>query len=243
MRRAAPFRNPFSLPVVLTALLSLTQISHAVKHGDFKTCSQSGFCKRNRAFADQATAAGPAFTSPYELDSSTVKLNDGILTGTIWKTVSEEDGGKVELPVVISFLDDGVARLTVDEARRQKGDIEIRGDSKARKERYNEAEKWALVGGQNVDPSATLETRDGGAKVAYGPSGYEVQIDYKPFKVSFWRDNEPHVVFNDRHLMNIEHWRPKREKKEGEEEGSREDESTWWEETFGGNTDFKPKGE
>lgn len=63
--------------------------------------------------------------------------------------------------------------------------------------------------------------------------------------------------------MNMEHWRakvekPAEEKKEGEEEQKEgeeeqkeeeksqapqgEDESTWWEETFGGNTDSKPRG-
>lgn len=46
----------------------------------------------------------------------------------------------------------------------------------------------------------------------------------------------------------MEHWRPKieKEKKEGEEETIAEtisvDESTWWEESFGGNTDSKPRG-
>lgn len=46
--------------------------------------------------------------------------------------------------------------------------------------------------------------------------------------------------------MNVEHWRPKVEKevKEGEQgiHDNTEDESTWWDEQFGGNTDSKPKG-
>jgi alpha 1,3-glucosidase len=55
----------------------------------------------------------------------------------------------------------------------------------------------------------------------------------------------------------LEHWRakvekPKEEKTEGDEENKEEekkveeengeDESTWWEESFGGNTDTKPRG-
>jgi alpha 1,3-glucosidase len=58
---------------------------------------------------------------------------------------------------------------------------------------------------------------------------------------------------NDRGLLNVEHWRPKvdkpqEEKKEGEAEDDAskqeptEDESTWWDEAFGGNTDTKPRG-
>jgi alpha 1,3-glucosidase len=56
--------------------------------------------------------------------------------------------------------------------------------------------------------------------------------------------------------LNLEHWRakvekPQEETKEGDEENKEEnkveekkgeDESTWWEETFGGNTDSKPRG-
>jgi alpha 1,3-glucosidase len=73
--------------------------------------------------------------------------------------------------------------------------------------------------------------------------------------MEFNRDEQTQVRFNDRGFLNLEHWRPKIEKKEGEEgekkegeEGEAEDtkdievEGTWWEETFGGNTDSKPRG-
>jgi alpha 1,3-glucosidase len=225
---------------LVVGLIAILQATAAVKHADFKTCAQSGFCNRNRALADAASAAGPAWTSPYELEPESIKLEDGVLTGTIWKSVGEKDGGKIELPLTISFLEDGVARVTVNEAKRQKGEVELRGDSKARKERYNEAEKWALVGGKNYHKGARVEKAEGSTKVTYGRAGYQVAVEHRPFKVTFMRDGEAHIVFNERNLMNVEHWRPKREKQEGEDEG--EDESTWWEETFGGNTDSKPRG-
>lgn len=227
------------LGFLLISLLTFADVVKMVKHENFKTCSQSGFCKRNRALADRATAAGPSWFSPYELNQATVELKDGVLTGTILKTISETE--TVELPLVFSFLDSGVARVTIDEALRQKGEIQLRHGSKARKERYNEAAKWALVGGENYHREAIVKTEEGVTTVAYGPPGYQVKITHKPFSVRFLRDGEAQVVLNERNLMNMEHWRAKTESTEGESEKG-EDEETYWEETFGGNTDSKPRG-
>lgn len=153
-------------------------------------------------------------------------------------------GEKVGLPLTISFLESGVARVVLDEEKRTKGEIELRHDSKARKERYNEAGKWTLVGGLNVYKSAVLNPEGeatGFTKVQYGPENrYEAVIRHTPFEVQFQRDGETHVKLNDRGFLNMEHWRPKVDAPEGEEQ--QEDQSTWWDETFGGNTDSKPRG-
>ncbi|KAJ4373594.1 glucosidase II [Didymella sp. IMI 355093] len=228
----------------------------AVKHENFKTCDQSGFCKRNRAFADDVTASS-SFVSPYALDPTTLKFKDGQLDAVVLKTINN-DQEKVQLPLTVTFLESGVARVTLDEAKRQKGDIELRHDSKARKERYNEAGKWALVGGLKPSSGAALaEAADAGyTKVVYGKgSKHQAIIRHSPFSIEFQRDGETQVKFNERGFLNLEHWRakvekPKEEPKEGEEnkeeakteEEKGEDESTWWDESFGGNTDTKPKG-
>lgn len=223
-------------PVLLLSFLSLLQPAQMVKHENFKTCSQSGFCKRNRALADRAHAAGPSWTSPYELDEKTIKFKDGVLTGTVWKT----EAGGIELPLEVSFFENGVARVTVDEQQRREGKIALRHDSKARKERCNEAEKWALVGDLKFQKSASIETNEGVTTITYGPDEFEARITHKPFGVTFLKDKEVYVVFNDRNLMNVEHWRPKVDKPEGEQ--LTQDEETYWEESFGGNTDSKPRG-
>lgn len=167
---------------------------------------------------------------------------------------------KARLPLTVTFLESGVARVTLDEQRRQKGDITLRHDSKIRKERYNEAGKWALVGGLKVADGAALSEKaeDGYTSVFYGHgSKHQAVIQHAPFGIDFQRDGETQVRFNERGLLNLEHWRPKvekpaEEKKKGEEETQEEDqkeeepvgedESTWWEESFGGNTDSKPRG-
>ncbi|KAK6820130.1 hypothetical protein RU639_007401 [Aspergillus parasiticus] len=218
----------------------------AVKHENFKKCSQSGFCKRNRAYADDVAAKGSAWSSPYELDSSSIQFKDGQLHGTILKSVSAEE--KVKLPLTLSFLESGVARVVIDEEKRLNKEIELRHDSQARKERYNEAEKWVLVGGLELSKSATLdsESETGVTRVLYGPkNNFQAIIRHSPFDVEFQRDGQTHVHLNNKGYLNMEHWRRKVDTSESDGEQnseSQEDESTWWEETFGGNTDTKPKG-
>lgn len=222
---------------VAMAVIALTSITVTVKHESFKKCSQSGFCKRNRAFADDIAAKGSSWSSPYELDPSSIRFKDGQLEGTIFKTISAND--KVRLPLSVSFLESGAARVVVDEEKRLKGDIELRHDSKARKQRYNEAEKWAVVGGLELSKSASLnpESETGFTKVLYGPDqSFQAIIHHSPFNVEFQREGQTHVQFNKKGYMNMEHWRPK------VDDDTEEDQSTWWEENFGGNTDSKPRG-
>ncbi|KAJ6110388.1 hypothetical protein N7486_002623 [Penicillium sp. IBT 16267x] len=214
-----------------------------VKHENFKTCDQSGFCKRNRALADDASAQGTSWSSPYELDPTTVQFEDGQLTGVLIKTTTTND--KVRLPVTVSFLESGAARVIVDEETRMKGEIEVRHNSKVNKKRYDETEKWVLVGGLEASKSAALkpETEAGFTKVQYGPGDkFEAVIRHSPFELEFQRDGQTHVQLNHQGLLNMEHWRPKVEKEGESESPSAEDESTWWEESFGGNTDSKPRG-
>jgi alpha 1,3-glucosidase len=175
------------------------------------------------------------------------------LQGTILKSINA-NGETVRLPITISFLESGSARVVIDEEKRQKGDIELRHNSIARKERYNEIEPWAIVGGLDLSKTATESRDESKSTVNYGPDGkFEAVITFAPFGIDFKRDGNTEVKFNDRGLLNVEHWRPKvekvePEKKEGEEETkdeevhTGEDESTWWDESFGGSTDSKPKG-
>ena len=87
-------------------------------------------------------------------------------------------------------------------------------------------------------------------EVSWGPEArFKAIIQHSPFQMEFWSGEEKHVVFNRQGFMNMEHWRPKIDRAPKEENSSepestepQEDDSTWWEESFGGNTDSKPKG-
>ncbi|TLD13836.1 uncharacterized protein PgNI_02799 [Pyricularia grisea] len=246
--------SSWSWAAVFCLLFSLFTPVFMVKEHDFKKCDQSGFCKRNRAYADAATSS--TWSSPYNVFSESVALKDGKLEAIILKTIAE-DGATVRLPLTVSFLKSGTARVTVDEEKRLNKDIELRHGSNARKERYNEAEKFAIVGGLDVDAEAKVAFQDKDQiTVKFGPEGkFEAHIKFAPFGIDFKRDGSSQIKFNDRGLLNMEHWRPKIDKAEyekdsegenkdenKEEKPQGEDESTWWEETFGGNTDSKPRG-
>lgn len=150
-----------------------------------------------------------------------------------------KDNEEIRLPLAISFLESGVARFTIDEEKRMKGEMELRHGSKANKGRYNDLEKWVIVGGLELSTSAKLveDTDSGITKVVYGPGdSFEAIITQSPLSVDFKRDGKTHVKFNDKGLLNIEHWRAKNENK------TEEGDDTWWDEYFGGNTDSKPRG-
>ncbi|TGJ79525.1 hypothetical protein E0Z10_g9236 [Xylaria hypoxylon] len=216
------------------------------------------FCRRD--YADKAVTQGSSWQAPYKILPTEASFKDGLFHATILKAIDDK-GTTVELPLTVSFHKSGTARVTVDEKQRQEKNIELRHNSQARKERYNEAEKWAIVGGTTVDVDAKIShSGEASIKIQYGPnSAFEADIKYDPYSIEFKRDGSAQLKLNDRGLMNLEHWRPKvekppaEEKKEGEEnmeekeeesaaEPVGEDESTWWDEAFGGNTDSKPRG-
>ncbi|KAI1746079.1 glycoside hydrolase family 31 protein [Xylaria scruposa] len=271
--------QPFlSWPALLYALgifVSLFSFGATVKENDFKKCEQSGFCKRNRHYADKAIAQGSSWQAPYKILSTQASFKDGLFHAIILKTIDDQ-GNTVELPLTVAFHKSGTARVTVDEKQRQEKNIELRHNSQARKERYNEAGKWAVVGGTTIDAEAKIFYEgEAGIKIQYGPnSTFEADINFDPYSIEFKRDGAAHLKLNDRGLMNLEHWRPKvdkppaqEENKDGDEKADStdsaekadstdsaekaeesavepvgEDESTWWDETFGGNTDSKPRG-
>ena len=144
--------------------------------------------------------------------------------------------------------------MTIDEERRRRGDIELRHNSKARKQRCDEAAKWALTGAglkSSQDAKVTAEG-DGFTEVTYGPDQrYEALIRHSPFSVQFRKDGHKELQLNERGFFNIEHWRA--QEKQIPNAGSAQDplvnnkendddESTWWDETFNGFTDSKPRG-
>jgi mannosyl-oligosaccharide alpha-1,3-glucosidase len=203
--------------------------------------------------------------------SSELSLRNGALTGTILKSI-KQSLEKVELPFTIQFFKSGVARVTIDEKRRQLGDIELpEGKSHIRPERYHGAADAVLIGGKELDVAVNeLVTEDNRSRIRYGSHvDQEIIIHHYPFKIEFLREDNVEMVLNERNFLNVEHWRPKSIKKEQEEpkESQVEDESVtknedtekkeedqkedkeedkeeegMWEESFNGKSDSKPRG-
>ena len=112
----------------------------------------------------------------------------------------------------------------------------------------------------------TIVTRDNSTRITYGSRlDREIIIHHYPFKVEFLREDRVEMILNERNFLNVEHWRPKRIKKEVQQEtkegevgdeqltkveerntdgndGNDEEEDGMWEESFSGKTDSKPRG-
>ncbi|KAL6918721.1 hypothetical protein FSST1_002747 [Fusarium sambucinum] len=244
-RKSLAWRQVIVLSSLLLIALLIPQAG-SVRQNDFKKCHQSGFCKRNRQYADRVSTLGPKWVAPYNIKADTISIKDGQLSAVILKTINDYDE-PINFPITISFLESGTARVTIDEQKRRNKEIKLRHDSEARMERYNEAERLTIVGSLNLDNDAKItKQNDDQVVVQFGPSSnLEAIISLSPFSVDFKRDGVSQIRLNDHGLLNMEHWRPKLdqvpEAAEQKPMGG-EDESTWWEEKFGGNTDSKPRG-
>ncbi|KAA1470514.1 alpha-glucosidase [Dentipellis sp. KUC8613] len=231
----------------LSALLFLASISPtlAVKSHDFKTCAQSGFCRRGRALAERAQATGEAWRSPYSVDGTSVVVapHEAAFTASVKSSLYPD----INFGLDVRVQDDGVVRVRMDEV----GGL---------RKRYDEAASWALVHEPTVsqDIKWTVGRKD--VRAVYGPKkDIEVVIEYAPLRVVLRRNGKEQVVVNGRGLFHMEHFRKKEEEKtvEAGEEGSDEQkvmevnprawfegdtEDAYWEESFSSNTDSKPKG-
>lgn len=235
--------------VWLLLFSSLLEPTAAVKRGDFKTCAQSGFCRRLR---DLPATTGKSSSSPYsvDIDSAHFEASTGSFTARINSAVYPE----AHFQLSVGVTAEGLARIKVDEVN-------------GLRQRYNETTKWTLM--QEPTPyTSTRFTADSAGKEAalswhvVTPGGTkstrQARITFSPIKLEFLRDGQVHVSFNEQNLFHMEHFRVK---KVGDEPQDPPDvviddtvndarkrfepfmnEDGTWEESFGGHTDTKPKG-
>ncbi|KAL0565531.1 glucosidase II [Marasmius crinis-equi] len=239
----------------LSLLLAAPDVVLAVKSHDFKTCSQSGFCRRGRGLSSRAKEAS-SWTSPYSVDPSSVSVSndEAIVKAAVKSSLYPE----IKFSLEVRVHDDGVVRVRMDEVD-------------GLKKRYDEASSWALVSEPVVSKTVSWTKGKKDMRVVYGEKkDIEVVVQYEPLKVSLLRNGKEQVVLNGQGLLHMEHFRIKEEKKEeenkteGEEpkpegegeqvvlqaeapvnprawfEGDSED--AYWDESFSSWTDSKPKG-
>ncbi|WWC60829.1 uncharacterized protein I303_103405 [Kwoniella dejecticola CBS 10117] len=240
------FSSPLSLLLGIAVLL--LPFTVGVKEEDFKKCSQSSFCRRLRSIASKQEAApSRTFSSPYTL-ASPQAVGEGSwkwpLTSSLYPEI------QFELQVDILADGDGIARIRIDEI-----------DTKTQFKRYNETAKWALVDpNPPLSSSASIKTASGKSTISYGPtsSKLSLEIQHSPLKISQLRNGKPEIVFNERSLFHMEHFRNKEVIKTEEILGDSEQmvlkgdeqDRSWFEEsdvdafqeTWKRWTDSKPKG-
>ncbi|WWD16176.1 hypothetical protein CI109_100601 [Kwoniella shandongensis] len=232
-------------------LLLLLPFTLAVKREDFKECAQTSFCRRLRSLAGrQESAPQGTFHSPYSLSDPVAVTNEG--GSWTWPLRSElYPSVRFELRVDVLAEGDGIVRVRVDEV-----------GSTTPFKRYNETAKWALLTPNPATSSAaTLKSSSGKSVITYGPSSshLSLEIAHSPLKITQLRKGKPEIVFNERSLFHMEHFRVKEIEKieenvggEGEQmvlKGGEMDRS-WFEESDADMfqekwkqwTDSKPKG-
>lgn len=230
---------------VLVALLSASTL--AFKPESFKTCTQSGFCRRGRALSARAHAAGQSWHSPYYIDPSSILPDptDALFTALVKSTVYPHLGFALE----VRAHEDGVVRVQMDQVA-------------GLRRHYNEAASWALVRDPPLSKSSHVKWVVGKSetRTSYGSKGatFEVVVQHNPLKVTFYKNGEEQVVLNGRGLLHMEHFRTKQDTQPPQIEGADaeqvplhvnnaawfegEQQDAWWEETWSTWTDSKPKG-
>jgi len=226
-------------------LALVAQEGLAFKPHDFKTCSQSGFCRRGRALAQRAQDAKSSWTSPYAIDTSNITVEDG--KAVVKAGVKSSLYPDINFGLELRIQDDGVVRVRMDE---------VGGLLK----RYDEAASWALISEPKISQSVkwTKGTKD--LRATYGDN--EVVVQYEPLQITLNRNGKQQVVVNGKGLLHMEHFRKKpepvaaesAEATEGETQAvlsetvnprawfEGESEDALWEESFSSWTDSKPKG-
>lgn len=236
----------------LLFFIALLPFTAAVKSQDFKTCSDSGFCRRGRALAARADAAGSSWKSPYSIDPSSILTESSTFSASVRSSLYPE----IKFSFEIRIHEDGVVRIRMDEV----GGL---------RRRYDEAAAWTLI----EEPRRGVVSWIVGKKetrVQYGKrKEMELKISHDSLKIMYLRNGKEEIVLNDAGLLHMEHFRIKQEvtdeaKNETEasafEETSTEDaaqkvlevnprawfegedEDGWWSEQFRTWTDSKPKG-
>lgn len=217
-----------SLPkLALVAVFSAT-LTTAMKFEDFKKCSQSGFCRRNRAYADIASVE----SSPYTLLPESVVLSDN--NNKLYADIKNTETD-ILLTLDLHILQGNTARVRINE----KSPI---------KQRYDEHNQYTIIKDPKISSSNTIVHRDN-TIVLELDEARKIIIHSHPVQIQFLVNDEPLISLNDRGFFNFEHLhtkeshqaRPQIKNSEGEftdhplEDGL-------WEESFKTWTDPKPNG-
>ncbi|CAE6475272.1 unnamed protein product [Rhizoctonia solani] len=233
------------LSTQLILLAALAEVTLGVKHHDFKSCSQSGFCRRGRAIAKRAEEAGVNWASPYTIDTTNLRISPDRSKITMPVKSSIHPNVKFQLSVVVH--EDGTARVRMDEVD-------------GLRKRYDGAADWALASAPEVR-GVDWKPVNGGIEGTW--DGVLLRVTYEPLLIELIRDGRVEMSVNGRGLLHMEHFRNKPEPKpeetvsegaEGEQQVMKEPEAklnawfegetedSYWEETFNSWTDSKPKG-
>ncbi|KAM6953642.1 neutral alpha-glucosidase AB [Aplochiton taeniatus] len=204
----------------------------AVDRGNFKTCEQSSFCKRQRALQPGQ--------SPYRALLETMELTKSKLTLQLIN-----DNNKVRLLLELYRLQGNMTRVKINEL-------------KPLKPRYEVPD--VLIHDPPTEPLSLLSQDENGVVLSLGVESQTVIVSARPFRLDIMEGREVLMSLNSRGLLAFEHLRirkdtqadPEAEKKEEGDPAANQEadkaaeeekvEDGMWEETFKSHTDTKPNG-
>jgi alpha 1,3-glucosidase len=199
-----------------------------------RTCGTTGFCYRNRAFADDMTSLGTDAHSPYTIIQDSILFSEG---NSHLHADIENTNNKILFTLDVTILQDNTARVQINEKT-------------PLHQRYDDHVQYTLD--NPLRPVSPSQVQKGGEKTMIALDDTRALVIYsQPFKMEFLVDNVPVIIFNDRSFFNIEHLRTKtNHKPKMIKEPSSPDviqdttklESTMWAERFINWTDPKPNG-
>ncbi|KAJ0170469.1 hypothetical protein K1T71_013840 [Dendrolimus kikuchii] len=199
---------------------------YAVDRNNFKTCDQSGFCKRLRSFKPEK--------SQYTLNLDSVLVHGNVLSAEVntIDTLTEKKTVLWQYTLRLSALIDGTFRVEIDEADplypRYRTQLALDGEPKP--------DKLQLVSSEN------------GKITIINTQGHKVVITAEPLKFEFLdKSGDVAVVLNENSQLLVEPLRVRREKNSDDEEGNAEnaldvEDETAWSENFKSHHDSKPRG-
>ncbi|KAG8754152.1 hypothetical protein FRC14_005328 [Serendipita sp. 396] len=163
------------------ALLLLATDVLAVKRHDFKTCDQSGFCKRGRSLASRAKTAS-TWKSPYSIDASSIAITakKSRFTASVISSIYPE----IKFELDVRAHEDGTFRVRMDEVD-------------GLRKRYDETAKWALIQEPLLSETISWKQTKKDIKALNSKTGVELRVQFAPLRVALARNGKEEVVLND----------------------------------------------
>ncbi|KYO41844.1 hypothetical protein Y1Q_0020664 [Alligator mississippiensis] len=161
----------------------------AVDRSNFKTCEQSGFCRRQRAVKPGA--------SPYRALLESLQVTHDSL-----RLQLVHEGNKVPLVLELQGLAGNVTRLRIDELH-------------PLRPRYRVPD--VLVQEPPADRLAVSGRDENSVEVALGASGHQLIVTAKPFRLDLLQGRELLLSVNSRGLLVFEHLRRRQDSEETKE--------------------------
>ncbi|XXQ35577.1 Glucosidase II subunit alpha [Plasmodiophora brassicae] len=205
--------------VAVLAVACLLGVGDAVDQGKFRTCAQTGFCRRLR----DAETLGP-----WNVDVQSVAAD--VDNAALSAVLVDPKGTRVQMKVQVYV--NNVVRVTVDEL-----------DGEALYVRHRVRDVLQPSGLQTIRAQRIVS---GSTRTAmFIDDDLTVFVRFAPFRVQVQRGGKIRLTVNAKDLMQFETYRkpnPKPENEADVDPNAVYDQEGTWSESFGGQTDSRPRG-